>query len=100
MEEMYRQGDLLFLPSKLPQKGRTKVPHLVLVEGQATGHKHQVTKGKATQYALGATRYLSVQSATATVTHEEHGPIKLAKGTWEVRRQREFSATENRLVAD
>ena len=34
------------------------------------------------------------------VVHQEHAPVRLAPGTWRIRRQREMDPKETRLVAD
>lgn len=96
---MHRQGDLLFVTARLPRE-RTQVDHLVLAEGEATGHAHRVTEGEARQYVANRLQYLTVRSRTAIVTHEEHGPIVLRRGTWRVVRQREYAPEEVRYVAD
>lgn len=87
----FRQGDVLLqsFPGMLPPE-RTKLPHLVLAEGEVTGHKHQITDGQAELYKNGGTLFLRVQSETATLTHEEHKPIQIPSGTWMIRIQREY----------
>lgn len=115
--KMVRQGDLLFKPVKVEtgdydrfnlrrykHTGKT-----ILVRGEATGHSHRVTDGQAT--ILGpndAARpgwlselLLEVEQA-ATVSHEEHAPVTLLPGLWEVVRANEFdyAAGEARRVVD
>jgi hypothetical protein len=41
-----------------------------------------------------------VLADSATVTHEEHGPITLPRGTYRVWRQREYSPEAIRVVRD
>jgi hypothetical protein len=48
---------------------------------------------------VGEQRYIEV-SATAILTHEEHGPMTLEPGVYEDRRQREYNWRELRFVAD
>jgi len=43
---------------------------------------------------------VQVGSAYARVTHEEHGPITLLRGTYRVRRQRELGPRDARVLAD
>ncbi|NWF62374.1 MAG: hypothetical protein HXY43_24795 [Fischerella sp.] len=89
----FRQGDVLLqsCPEMLPPE-KTKLPHLVLAEGEVTGHKHQITDGQAELYRFDqdGTLFLQVQSETATLTHDEHKPIQIPQGTWMIRIQREY----------
>lgn len=86
----FRQGDVI-LQSVSPNayKG-SKLLHLVLAEGEVTGHKHQITEGQAELYQYGRTLFLRVLSESATLTHEEHKPIQIPLGTWMIRIQREY----------
>lgn len=44
----FRQGDVLLVRAEPPADGYgSKLPHLVLAEGEVTGHKHQITRGQA-----------------------------------------------------
>ena len=68
---------------------------LVLAEGEATGHAH-VVRGRARlvratrHYQHPGETYLVVEEPAALV-HDEHDRIDLARGTYEVRRQREYA---------
>ena len=95
----YRQGDVVLKVGTVPV-GAKKLPHKVLAEGEMTGHKHQVTAGDATLYEHEGTLFLKVESDTATLTHEEHGPIVLPQGEFEVTIQREYTPDGWRNVAD
>lgn len=87
----FRQGDvLLLLNSPIGNAYGLKLPHLVLAEGEVTGHKHQISDGQAELYEKDGVLLLRVLSETATLTHEEHKPIKIPQGTWIVRIQREY----------
>jgi hypothetical protein len=44
--------------------------------------------------------HLQVASAYARVTHDEHAPITLPRGTYRVRRQRELGPRDARVLAD
>ena len=100
MEEkmMHRQGDVLFvkvadLPAELVERKSD-----VLVEGEATGHAHRLTEGQAWQTQEGVL-FLSAVTGSKIV-HEEHAPIELEPGYWQVIRQREYSPKETRWVRD
>jgi hypothetical protein len=82
---------------------------MVLAEGEATGHRHaiweHVTMFRDALLArdIPAGLYighLQVASAYARVTHDEHAPITLPRGTYRVRRQRELGPRDARVLAD
>ncbi len=93
-----RQGDVILLP--VQQVEGQKLPHLILAEGEVTGHKHLISKGEAELYEKDGTLYLQVLSQTAWLTHEEHKAISVPQGTWMVRIQREYEPKGWRYVAD
>lgn len=101
---MYRQGDVLLVPvAKIPAK-LTPVERqggrLILALGEATGHAHAVLDAECELVRGPVTRFLSVGEAGATLSHEEHAPIKLPAGAYRVVLQREYSPEEIRNVAD
>lgn len=96
-----RQGDVILIPdtdtgSALGQKQS----HLVLAEGEVTGHAHRISSGEAELYEREGTLYLRVLSETALLTHEEHHAITVPQGNWVVRIQREYEPAGWRYVAD
>lgn len=94
-----RQGDVLLVPSS-PTYLSNKLPHLVLAEGEVTGHKHRIASGQAELYESEGTLYLKVLSPTALLTHEEHAEIEVPQGLWQIRIQREYEPIGWRYVAD
>jgi hypothetical protein len=101
-----RQGDVILLPvqqavsaAALQELGQ-ELPHLILAEGEVTGHKHRVSEGEAQLYEKDGTLYLRVISDTALLTHEEHKTISIPQGTWMVRIQREYEPQGWKYVAD
>lgn len=94
----YRHGDVILqLVDKI--KG-DKLKHLVLAEGEVTGHAHRITEGKAELYQHEGTLFLRVMSEKAALTHEEHHKIELPKGDYEIKIQREYEPGGWRNVAD
>jgi hypothetical protein len=88
---LFRHGDVLVqgIP-KLPENVKAR-PHLILAEGEVTGHCHRIAEAdSATLYVAGAELFLRVVGPKATLTHEEHGPIELPPGDYRVWRQREY----------
>ncbi len=103
---MFRQGDILLIPvsDSSAQEGLTPVPRekgrVVLAHGEATGHTHAILAPDAVLFDNGkGVRILAVESE-ADLVHEEHATIRLPKGFYEVRRQREYSPEAIRNVAD
>ena|SRR4028118_1281506 len=101
-----RQGDVILLPvpqavsAAAQQELGQELPHLILAEGEVTGHKHRVSEGEAQLYEKDGTLYLRVISDTALLTHEEHKTISIPQGTWMVRIQREYEPQGWKYVAD
>ena len=98
---LFRHGDVLVAAVRTIPVNAVKRPHLVLAEGELTGHAHRIAKpGSAELFQDGADMYLRVVAEKASLIHEEHGPIALARGNYRVWRQREYSPREIRVVRD
>jgi hypothetical protein len=114
MTEIFAQGDLLLerVPDVAPSgtiEENLDGMAIVLAVGEATGHRHaiweHVTMFRDALLArdIPAGLYighLQVASAYARVTHDEHAPITLPRGTYRVRRQRELGPRDARVLAD
>jgi hypothetical protein len=99
MEEkmiMHRQGDVLFVKVvDLPPSVVERMSD-VLAEGEATGHAHRLTEGQIWQTREGLLYLRAV--AGSQIVHEEHAPIELEPGYWQVIRQREYSPEAIRSI--
>jgi hypothetical protein len=103
----YRQGDVLIeridaLPSNRKSVKREK-GRIVLAHGEVTGHAHTIESPDAYLYETAdqaGVTFLEVKEAMAELTHQEHATIELPTGTYRVTRQREYTPTEIRSVAD
>ena len=89
--------------SKMSEYASTRT--VVLAWGEQTGHAHRVTagtNGAVTLGQVGSATYMIVTDAPATLDHEEHGPVTIPEGTYEVRIQRtwDYLAEMERRVAD
>ena len=93
-----RHGDVLITEVDIV-KGK-KLDHLILAEGESTGHKHQITEGEAELYEHEGTLFLRVLSEEAVLTHEEHKAIQIPKGDYIIMTQREYEPNGWRRVAD
>jgi hypothetical protein len=110
VNQMLRQGDVKILKIKsLPSESLIDARDnnvAVLAYGEVTGHKHQITEGEVRFLKFGennnmfAPKFLEVLSETAVLTHEEHFPITLDKGIYEISIQREYFPEELRNVMD
>ena len=100
----HEQGDLLFVRISDPvEKKEDKSPILAL--GETTGHMHQVRKTDLSNCDVfldskGKLIVAVKPGKSATVVHEEHGPVELTEGNWEVRIQNEYQPDGWRQVAD
>ncbi len=113
--DYYRQGDILLIKQDVqPKKEGYKFNSqpVILGLGEATGHKHQIKSGAQfythkdtdlTTFAIiGVTEepiFINVESPTE-IEHEEHAPIKIDEGYYEVIRQREYSPERIHYVQD
>lgn len=113
MKHQFRQGDVLVSRTRAKLSDQAKAisdqGRVILAYGEVTGHAHQVVAAEEADTELipasalfeepDGTRYLIV-NRTCLLRHEEHGPITLAPGAYKVTRQREYSPSEIRNVAD
>lgn len=128
---LYRHGDVELLKVKSPaRKGRKKLPHLTLAEGEATGHAHRIVDGSTPMSTVMRTHPVTGEKyevkfpikgqevpsdsvlyeqngewflsvkKKAALVHEDHGAIVLPKGTYRKIQQREWTPEGNVDVLD
>ncbi len=102
---LWRQGDIFIETVKfiadLPS--RTKMPHVTIVHGEVTGHRHRVEDPQTATLYTGANAsefFLEVSAPRARIVHEEHGTIDLDRGFYRIWRQREYAPEAIRIVVD
>lgn len=97
----YQQGDVIIKPIKNIPNEAQKLEHLIVAEGEATGHKHQVI-GDAELNMIDDTIFLSVFDETVSLLHEEHNPINVPKGDYVIHIVQEYDhfMEEARKVED
>lgn len=81
-----QQGDVTIRRIEAMPEGTAKSiskGRCVLAEGEATGHAHIVEDTEAELIQIGE-RILLKLGRAATVIHEEHKPITLQPGIWEI----------------
>lgn len=99
---IYRQGDVLIrrIGSLPKQKAQPRLTG-ILAYGEVTGHSHKVEDlTHAEVLEVGSGLYLRVGQEGVRIVHEEHAPINLPPGDYEVEIQREYTPAEIRNVAD
>jgi hypothetical protein len=114
MIEIFAQGDLLIerVPDISPSgtiEENAEGTALVLAEGEESGHRHAIRERVTMFHDDRLARdipeglyigHVQVGSAYARVTHEEHAPLTLPRGTYRIRRQRELGPRDARVLAD
>ena len=104
MPTQYRQGDVLLcalrkVPAKslaLPSEGE----RVVVAEGERSGHAHALAAERARLFRRQQRFVVRIGEGGAALRHEEHAPILLPEGCYEIRRQREYAPRAPRLVGD
>ena len=104
MRKQYRQGDVLFVEvSAVPQGAKVRKNGHIL-EGEATGHIHRVSEADLDAAEVlereDGNLFLSVTQRGISIVHEEHDPIQLPVGNYEIIRQREYAPDRLHNVAD
>ena len=87
----FQQGDVLGRKlDKMPLGEQKSLGRktLVLAHGES-GHSHVIEDDEAELIQIGERMLLKLTKA-ATVTHEEHKPIRLSPGIWEIGRVQEY----------
>jgi len=101
-----QQGDVVLrkldsLPIGEAKRIKRAARGVVLAEGEATGHAHVIDSDDAELMEIGGRMLLRLERA-AIVVHEEHKPVTLEPGVWEVGRVQEYDylSQMSRPVAD
>jgi hypothetical protein len=105
MERLVQQGDVLFfeideLPLELKKcKNNNRV---IFAEGEVTGHHHATTLGDIETYNDADGNMFADVKREKRVIHEEHGPVTLTPGKYQIGIVREIDpfSEEVREVAD
>jgi hypothetical protein len=96
--EMFRQGDVLITRiARLPE-GMNERQSKIILAGEGTRHAHRLLQGRVLEDERGAL-FLEVLQHTHVV-HEEHNPLTLEPGYYQIIRQREYTPEAIRNVED
>lgn len=101
-EAIYRQGDVLIrrIESLPTQKAQPRLTG-ILAYGEVTGHCHKVEDlAKAEVLEIENGLFLRVGDEGVRIVHDEHSPISLPAGNYEIEIQREYAPEAIRNVAD
>jgi hypothetical protein len=102
----YRQGEILFFKVKkynnFYYNSLKPVANGVIREGEKEGHEHKVEGGQAELFMSDNKEEGVLKVATqTTITHPEHDSIKLPKGDYVVKVQKEATGNNShQLVKD
>ena len=98
---MIQQGDVLIRHAAVPSSAKRKDGRAIVAYGEATGHCHEVIGDGVEIYEENGTLYVSAPKG-GTIQHEEHKPITLPPGDYQIGIVREYSHfdEEARNVAD
>lgn len=89
--KMYRHGDLLIKEiEKIPKK-LIELKTKTLAFGEVTGHAHVLSAGKTFAKNMKSEPEFLLLEQDAELTHEEHKPILISKGVYQVIREREYN---------
>lgn len=91
VQSTFQQGDVLGRKLETMPKGKAVIVssgRCVLAHGES-GHSHVIEDDEAELIQIGERMLLKLTKA-ATVKHEEHKPISLSPGIWEIGRVQEY----------
>lgn len=86
----WQHGDVLGRPlSHLPEGQKTKRERvngrLIIMEGEATGHMHAIEEKGADVWVMdNGEVLLDVTAQEVTITHEEHKPLTIPRGVYQI----------------
>ncbi|MDE2106802.1 MAG: hypothetical protein KGL39_56830 [Patescibacteria group bacterium] len=90
-QKTLQQGDVIAVKLEQMPAGEQKIiaqKRLVVAHGES-GHSHVIEDDDATLIQIGERMLLKLEK-TATIIHEEHKPITLSPGVWEIGRVQEY----------
>lgn len=99
-----RQGDTLYIyHPELQSIAGNVIPRvagrIIVAAGEVTGHHHAISTADVTFIERDSIRWL-VAPQEFVVAHEEHKPLVLESGVWEIVYQYEYEPQELRRITD
>lgn len=101
-KKVYGHGDVIIVPiAKIPEEANSDGSgKAVLAYGEVTGHSHQISEGIAAMFRYSNKQFLRIQSEMGLLTHEEHKMLRLPRGDFEIKIQREYTPNGWNKVVD
>ena len=98
----YVQGDVIIKKVDSIPINAKKQKHLILAEGEFSGHNHRIVSGQAELLLSNNVLFLKVISETALLKHQEHKPIEIPQGKYQIGivREWDYEEEESRSVQD
>src|SRR5262245_10595054 len=98
---MWRHGDVLIAAApSIPPDARRR-PGAILAYGEVTGHSHRFEQMAGVElWEHSDILFAKVTTDAATIIHEEHRPITLPRGVYQIWMQREYTPHAIRRVVD
>lgn len=87
--KIYRQGDVLLVKINTRPPNTHKINTNILVKGETTGHAHRLVHGQVLMN--NSQEMFIVTTAQSMIVHDEHAPIPLEAGFYQVIKQKEFN---------
>lgn len=81
-------------------KKAKRVPDNVIIEGEVSGHKHEVVNGRLYEHPTKKGVMILEAGEGCIVKHPEHKPIPVPKGTYQIDIQREYNEGKATDVKD
>jgi hypothetical protein len=91
-KKTFQQGDVIGKKIQSLPLGKKEIiskKRMILAEGEVTGHYHGIEEEDSELIKIGDQILLNL-AKNATLTHQEHGPIELEAGIWDIGRVQEF----------
>lgn len=98
-----QQGDVNLQRVKSIPNGAKKLNHRTLAYGEVTGHHHTIADEDVELYEKDGVLYVSnPMDVDAILTHQTHGDVKIAPGTWRYlpRHEKDHLSEMTRRVID
>ncbi len=98
---IYRQGDVLLVPVEDIPEGakRVRPKRVIIAEGEVTGHMHELVGGKVELFEKAESVFARIMAAPE-LRHAEHATQTIEPGLYRIVRQREYTPSEIRRLAD
>jgi hypothetical protein len=97
--KQFVQGDILFIKVESLPTGVIEESGKIVARGEKTGHVHAIEgPGVLLSFERSFDRTVRFLQADADVEirHDEHRPLKLERGVYEIRQQRVYDPTAKR----